>query len=47
MRSVLNVDLEGVLNGLIKFSSDDKLLVLFDQTKSIFTFYEFDKDKPL
>ena len=33
-----------MLDGLIKFSSDDKLFVLFDKTRSIFSFYEFDKD---
>ena len=40
---IFNIDLEGMLDGLIKFSSSDKIFVLFNKTRSIFTFYEFDK----
>lgn len=33
-----------MLEGLIKFSPDDKIVALLDRTRSILTFYEFNED---
>ena len=43
LKVVFEVDLEGMLDGLIKFTSDDKLVTIFDKKRSRFSLYQFDK----